>query len=312
VDWIKVNVETTSNDVDTVANILMDTGISGVEIIDAAERAAFLESTKRTWDYAEESLLQIDSDNAYVVFYVTKDAGGITLLEHAKSMLSPRLINVEQASDETWLNEWKKHFKPIRVGKIVIAPEWEDYVKENDDDIVFIIDPGTAFGTGQHQTTKLCIAAVEKWINPDNKVIDIGCGSGILSIISLLVGASYVYAIDIDPAGAIAATKRNAELNHINPSQLDVRAGDVISDAKARADAGSGYDTVVANIVADVIIPLASVATQLLKPGGLFITSGIIDERLNDVYNAFSNAGITVLETTNMEGWNSVVGQVNA
>jgi len=311
-EWIKVSVETTSNETETVTALLMQAGITGVEIIDATERAAFLESTKRTWDYAEESLLIVDSDKAYVVFYVTKDNNGTELLAQAKNLVAPRSINIEQTNDETWLNEWKKHFKPIRVGNVVIVPEWEEYIKENDSDIIFTIDPGTAFGTGQHQTTKLCVSAVEKWIKPGDKIIDVGCGSGILSIISLLVGANHVYAIDIDPAGAIAATKRNAELNPVDLSKLVIQAGDIISDAKARNDAGNGYDVVVANIVADVIIPLAPVAMQLLKPGGLFVTSGIIDERLDDVYNAFTQAGIIVLETKNMEGWNSVVGSANA
>ena len=311
-DWIKVSVETTNNDVETVITLLMQAGITGVEIIDATERAAFLESTKRTWDYADESLLVVDSDRAYVIFYVTKDDNGAELLEKATNLVAPRTVNIEQTNDETWLNEWKKHFKPIRIGNIVIVPEWEEYMKENDADIIFTIDPGTAFGTGQHQTTKLCVAAVEKWIKPGDKVIDVGCGSGILSIISLLIGANYVYAIDIDPAGAIAATRRNAELNPIDPTKLTIHAGDIISDENAKKDAGNNYDVVIANIVADVIIPLAPVAKQLLKPGGIFITSGIIDERISDVYAAFQKTNITVLETKNMEGWNSIVGSANA
>jgi len=313
-EWTKASIETTSPNVEIVTGILMSCGITGVEIIDAQERAQFLADRTSTWDYADEHLLVADSDKAYVVFYVTKDKNGEELLTQITNKLATfaeeTIIRKESANDETWLNEWKKHFKPIRIGKVIVVPEWETYVPENKHDIIFKIDPGTAFGTGQHQTTKLCTEAVQKWVKPEDRVIDIGCGSGILSIISLLLGASYVYAIDIDPAGAIAATKMNAELNPIDITKLDIASGDVISDENARDKAGKNYDVVIANIVADVIIPLAPVAKELLKPGGIFVTSGIITERLDDVLAAFQSAGVTVIDRHEMEGWNSIVGRV--
>jgi len=315
-EWTKVSIETTSQEVEAVTGILMSCGITGVEIIDPQERAQFLTTRTSTWDYADAHLLVAESDKAYVVFYVTKDKNGDELLAEITDRLTnfneQSIIRKESANDETWLNEWKKHFKPIRIGRVVVVPEWETFTPENKNDIIFTIDPGTAFGTGQHQTTKLCTEAIQKWVKPSDKVIDVGCGSGILSIIGLLLGASYVYAIDIDPAGAIAATKRNAELNPIDITKLEIAAGDVISDLTARSKAGKNYDVVIANIVADVIIPLAPVAVELLKPGGIFVTSGIISERLNDVLAAFQTAGITVIDKQEMEGWNSIVGRLDA
>ena len=315
-EWIKSSIETTSQGVDVVTYTLMECGISGVEIIDSKERAKYLNDTTRTWDYADESLLVADDDNAYVVFYVTDDGPGKNQLSSICDKLktienTPNIgtltLRTEQANDETWLNEWKKHFMPIHIGRIVVVPEWIDY-SPTPGEVIFKIDPGTAFGTGQHQTTQLCISAMEKQNLENKRVLDVGCGSGILSIISMLVGANYVCAIDIDPAGAIAATKNNAKLNPIDLNNIKVTAGDVITDPVARAEVGSHYDVVIANIVADVIIPLAPVVNLLGKPGGLFIASGIITERLEDVLNAFASANIRVIAQEEKEGWNSITG----
>jgi len=316
-EWIKTSIETTSAGVDAVTGILMNCGISGVEIIDSQERARFFADSTRTWDFADEALLTPDSESAFVVFYVTKDKAGSEQLQQVAEVLQATpgdygtlTMRQESANDETWLNEWKKHFTPIRLGRIVIVPEWVEYKKEPED-IVFIIDPGTAFGTGQHQTTQLCINALQKHVQPNSRVLDIGCGSGILSIISLLMDASYVCAIDIDPAGAIAATKRNAELNPIDLSHLKVLSGDVITDFAARSNVGTGYDLVVANIVADVIIPLTPLVNGF-APGKKFIASGIITDRLAEVQQVFFNAGYNIVEEEEMDGWHCIVGVANA
>ena len=321
-EWIKTSIETTSPGVEAVTGALMSCGITGVEIIDSQERARYFADSTRTWDYADESLMAADSDCAYVVFYVTHNAAGSRLLADIKESLAQLAadksldigtltLRQESANDETWLHEWKKHFKPIKIGRIVVVPEWVEYTPENGD-VVFTIDPGSAFGTGQHQTTQLCIDALQKWVNPGDSVLDIGCGSGILSIISLLLGASHVCAIDIDPAGAIAATKKNAALNPVDLSLLKVLSGDVLTDAAVRQSIGSGYNVVVANIVADVVIPLAPFAGTFAKPGGLFIASGIISDRLGEVLAAFTTAGITVLGQKELEGWHCVAGRTNA
>lgn len=307
--WIKASIKTTSDNIELVTGILMTCGINSVEIIDAQERAQYFASHTRNWDYADESLLIADTDYAYVVFYVTEDVAGKQLLETVRERIDTLPLNIESTNDETWLNEWKKHFKPIRIGRIIIVPEWEDFTPQ-DNDIVFTIDPGSAFGTGQHQTTQLCISALQKQVIPGDRILDIGCGSGILSIISLLLKASFVCAIDIDPAGAIAATKNNAKLNPININSLEVLSGDILSDETVRKNVGTGYDVVVANIVADVIIPLAPLANNLAKAGGLFIASGIIGERLDEVKAAFTNNKIEIIAHEELEDWNCVVGRV--
>jgi len=320
-EWTKTSIETTSQGIETVTGILMSFGINGVEIIDSIERARYFADNTRMWDYADESLLITDNDDcAYVVFYVTKDRAGDRLLEQVKKRfenlvqsglaLGSLKMCQEFANDETWLHEWKKHFVPIRIERVVIVPEWVEYQAQAEE-IIFRIDPGSAFGTGQHQTTQLCISVLQKWITLQDNVLDIGCGSGILSIISLLLGAGYVCAIDIDPAGAIAATKKNAELNPINLDLMNVLSGDVLTDADIRQTIGGGYNIVVANIVADVIIPLASIVNSFTKRG-LFIASGIITDRLNDVRNAFEDAGINILDEKELEGWHCLVGRINA
>ena len=312
-EWIKSSIETTSESVEAVTGLLMSCGINGVEIIDAYERARYFASHTRNWDYADESLLIADTDRAYVVFYVTADTAGEELLAQVKSRiansdLSDLQLRHESANDETWLHEWKKHFKPIRIGRVVVVPEWEEYSK-NEDDVVFVIDPGSAFGTGQHQTTQLCIDALQKWVNTGDKLLDLGCGSGILSIIALLLGASSAYAIDIDPAGAIAATKKNAELNPVDLGALTIAAGDVLTEQTVREAVGGGYDIIVANIVADVIVPLMPLAGTFVREGGIFIASGIITERLDEVLAAFEHGGMNVVAQSELEGWHCIIGR---
>jgi ribosomal protein L11 methyltransferase len=323
-EWLKVSIETTGVGVELITGALLCCGVSSLEIIDSQDRARFFLSNTRTWDYADETLLISDTNCAYVIFYVTNDDSGNNLLENVKARLQnlssdssltdigSLIIRQEFANDETWLNEWKKYFKPIHIGRVVVVPEWEEHMTTDVNSIIFKIDPGSAFGTGQHQTTQLCINALQKWLKANDKVLDIGCGSGILSIISLLLSASYVCAIDIDPAGAIAATKKNAKLNPVNLQLLEVLSGDVLTDSAARENVGSGYDIVVANIVADVIIPLTRIVKTFAKTGGLFIASGIIDERLSEVLDAFLASKIEILAQEEMENWYCIVGQVYA
>jgi len=314
-EWIKASIKTAGDAVENITGLLMMCGITGVEIIDAQERARFFAEHTRNWDYADESLLVADSNFAYVIFYVTNDNAGTGLLndiaEKLKAHDTSATLTKESTNDETWLNEWKKHFKPIKLGRIVVVPEWEHYQPQANE-VVFTIDPGTAFGTGQHQTTQLCINALQRWVRTGDKLLDIGCGSGILSIIGLLLGASYVYAIDVDPAGAIAATKKNAKLNPVNLNLLTVAAGDVLTNESVKANVGNGYDVTVANIVADVIIPLAPLSREFTKTDGLFIASGIITARLPEVLSAFATGGLAIISQEELEGWHCIVGKYNA
>jgi len=331
-EWTKVFIQTTTFGTEIVMGVLLSLGVLGVEIVDPRERANYLEGITRTWDYVDESLMESgnNKDEATVIFYVTTDEHGLTLInkifdklelvrsdfEHESNTLESLIIKTESTDDDNWLHEWKKHFKPFDIGNVVIVPEWEEY-EQTGDEIIFKIDPGTAFGTGQHETTKLCVLSLQEYVKPNDSILDIGCGSGILSCVSLLLGAKLAFACDIDPAGAISATKRNANLNgiecvsnEINAKGLVLQAGDILSDKvllnqiKQRK-----YDVVVANIVADVIIELLPLLPELLKPNGYFISSGIIDERLDDVIKSFTDNGVAIEDTILLDSWCCVVGR---
>ena len=320
-EWTKVFVETTSLGTEIVAGVLISNGILGMEVIDPGERVRHLIETKRVWDYADEALMTIASDDTHVVFYVTKDAAGDALIDNVRNELEPfksepdygsMKLFLESADDAAWLNEWKKFFKPIHVGRVVIVPEWEEY-ESSDGEVIFTIDPGSAFGTGQHETTKLCIMALQDLVRPGDAVLDIGCGSGVLSIISLLLGADSVFACDIDPSGAIAATKRNTALNPVDASRIQIHAGDAVSDSELLAKISEKkYDIIVINIVADVIMSLLPIVRDLLKLNSVFILSGIIDERLQDVVDTCKENDISVREEKLLDGWACVVAKPNA
>jgi len=312
-EWMRVQVQTTPLGAEIVADVLLGRGVAGTEVVNAGERVRHLTETAASWDYAEDGLLEVNSDDVYVIFYVAKDENGAVLLEDVRQDiaklqsagmdLGELTMSTESANDETWLNEWKKHFKPLHIEKIVVVPEWETYAPV-DGEIVFRIDPGSAFGTGQHQTTRLCILAMQAYLQGGEAVLDVGCGSGILSIVALLLGAENVLACDIDPAGAIAATKANAQLNGIASNRLQIRAGDALSDEVLRDEISAvSFDLIVANIVADVVIGLVPFVKNLLTQGGVFIASGIIDERGDDVRRAFAENEMKILQTFELDGW---------
>jgi len=326
-EWTKVFIQTTTIGTEVVMGVLLSSGVLGVEIVDPRERVNYLEGITRIWDYVDESLLDLGNhqEQAHVIFYVTKNEEGIALVKEIReklelvrndfgndsSTLGSLSIKTELTDDENWLHEWKKHFKPIEIDKVVIVPEWEEY-EYTDDKVIFKIDPGTAFGTGQHQTTQLCVRALQHYIKHNDIVLDIGCGSGILSCISILLGAKSANACDIDPAGAISATIRNALLNDIKINEkLIVSAGDILSDELLQFTIKQQkYEIVVANIVADVIIELLPQIPEILAPNGYFISSGIIDERLNDVIRAYKDNGLRVVGNSLLEGWCCVVGRL--
>ena len=317
-EWTKAIIKTSCKNSEVISALLIDLGIFGTEIIDPNERSSVLSGSSNHWDYVDDSLLQpyTGGDEVTIIFYLGTDKDSLHLLEHVQSALTkqsfeaastPTSLTTEIVNDEDWLHEWKNYYHPIQIGRVLIVPEWEALPKKGDDIVSFTINPGSAFGTGQHATTALCIDALQKIICSKDTILDIGCGSGILSIISLLLGAKEAIGVDIDPA-AVETTKRNASLNPIPLDSLNILTGDILTCANLQSIIRQRkFNIVIANIVADIIIDLMPFVSHILIKEGVFISSGIISERLDDVLKSFSAAGFSIIETKEAEGWYCVV-----
>lgn len=323
--WTKMALTTTAEAEDLVINLLSELGIDGVEISD---NIPITEEEKKKMFIDILPELDESDRTAVISFYLEENENKEELIRSIEAGLDDLrdfvevgsgTIEVSETEDKDWINNWKEFFKPFRVDDtIVIKPTWETLEEQNEGDIVIDIDPGVAFGTGSHETTKLCILNIKKYLSQGDKVLDVGCGSGILSIISLKLGANQVAATDIDP-NAVTAAHENAEVNHIkacdsldeldvNGNQMAIFAGDIISDTDFRVSLGvESYDLVVANILADVIIPLSCVIAQNMKPGAYFISSGIIDMKKEEVRKALLANSFEIVEETKMNDWNSFV-----
>ena len=313
-DWLKSTIVTTSEGTEVVTAMLMDIGINEVQIDDVFDLKNFIENNEDKWDYIDEELMAKAPGDASVTFYIPdNDRAGETLSSVKGGIAKLKVdfgsdfgtfeLETGIVSDESWLNEWKKHYKPFEIGeKIVICPEWESY-ENTAGKIVLTINPAHVFGTGLHQTTQLCVHQLEKRINAADKVLDFGTGSGILSIAAMLLGAGESLAIDLDPE-AINIAYENARLNGINKERYTVLSGNIITDEKLQSSIGDGkYEVIVANIVADVIIAIVPLAAAKIKKGGVFIASGIIKERLEDVCAALNAAGFDIIETAVIDEW---------
>ena len=314
-EWTEVSIFTSTVGIDFVCDMLSSLGITGAVIEDETDFVSFLEENTKYWDYVDDELIEEKKQETRVKIYLEKNeelSDKISLIKDGLAILKSRDeeslwgrldIETDSLSEEDWANNWKQFFHPIEVGKkILIQPEWEPLESETDR-IVFTVNPGMTFGTGTHHTTKLCIEELEGAIDETTDVLDLGCGSGILSIISLLLGAKEAWAVDIDPACEHVA-KENASLNGVDISKYHIYSGDVTSD-KALFEKLSvrKYDVIVANIVADVIIALVPTVKKLIKDGGTFVCSGIIEERLSDVLSAFSEGGVSVKHSSKAGGW---------
>lgn len=318
-DWIKLSVSTTTEGIEVVCAVLMEQGIAGVEIDDCTDFHNFLENNRDKWDYVDEELLKAHETGSFVSFYLTDDADGretLSLVKDALTALSLQDTDGEYGTleisgtnmkEEDWSENWKQYFKPLEVGdKILILPEWEKIDKPTDR-TVFTVNPGMSFGTGAHHTTQLCIKAMEKHLKNGMTVLDLGCGSGILSIISLLLGAEHATAVDIDE-NAVKIAIENAEKNNIDLSKYRTMAGNVTCDKELFLQISDRkYDIVLANIVADVIIGIRDIVPQFLKDDGIYITSGIIEERLIDVKNAYKESEFAPVSEEHQGGWVSLV-----
>ena len=320
-EWIEAAVETVSDGVEIVTAALMEVGISGLQVEDDFAMRMFLETNTGQWDYADEALLNAEKGAACVKFYVTADANGHeqiaavraalhTLRETEEADLVGSLVlTANSVNDEDWIDNWKKYYKPFKIGEnIVIRPIWEDY-EAAADELVFTINPGHVFGTGLHQSTRLCIGALERLVQTGGSVLDIGCGSGILSILALMLGAKDALAVDIEPS-AVDIAYENAAMNGIGKAQYTVLSGNLLAEEKLHARiAEKQYDVVVANIVADVIVALAPIVPAMLAGNGLFISSGIIKERVPDVLAALASNGFEHLDTYISDEWVCVVAR---
>ncbi|MEG2583569.1 MAG: 50S ribosomal protein L11 methyltransferase [Oscillospiraceae bacterium] len=318
-DWIKVVIATTAAGIDPVCGTLMNIGICGVEISDKDDFENFLDNNRKYWDYVDEELERLKDADTTITLYVGNDAEGMEQLSSVRSAMlglknfdeihqyGSLNIDIQNVKDEDWSENWKKYFKPIEVGeKILIQPEWEKLNKPTDR-TVFTVNPGMTFGTGSHRSTRFCIEEIEKYIRTGDSVLDLGCGSGILSIIAMLLGAGSADAVDID-ANAVDVAYANLKLNHVPPDNYKVYAGDIISDDSLREKFGT-YDLVIANIVADVIIALSGFVRKFMKPNGIFICSGIIIERVEEVLEALNSAGFEIIEVRKDKEWAAITAK---
>ena len=312
-DWMEVHIQTSHDGLETVEAFLSGLGIDGVVIDDETEFHEFLEENRKCWDYVDEELLKKEAGACRVTFYLEKTEDGFSRLAQVRMALAdfkaahpecaPLLMTLDELKEEDWAFGWQKYYKPMEIGRrLLVVPEWEKNTVDCGGRVPLILDPGLAFGTGSHATTQLCLQALEKTVRPGGRVLDLGCGSGILSIAALKLGAESAQAVDIDEK-CLNVAYENAALNGIGRDRYTVRVGDVLSDEALRTELGGGYDIVVANIVADVILGLAPTVRQFLKPGGQFLCSGIIDDRAVEVADGLRRCGWAILETREESGW---------
>lgn len=315
--WNKFRLKTTTESEDIVSSMLMDLGIQGIEIEDKIP----LTQSDREQMFVD-ILPEIEADDgvAYISFYLEEDEDKEEVLANVKKELEEMraytnvgacTIEESQTEDVDWVNNWKQYFHQFYVDDVLIIPSWEDVKPEDEDKMIIHIDPGTAFGTGMHETTQLCIRQIRKYVTPDTTILDVGCGSGILGMLALKFGAKYSVGTDLDPC-AIDATYENMEVNGITKDQYEVMIGNIIDDKEVQDKVGyEKYDIVVANILADVLVPLTPVILHQLKTGGIYITSGIIDAKEETVVEAVKEAGLEVLEVTYQGEWVSVTARKN-
>lgn len=306
-EWIKTTIYSTPEGIDPVCGRLYNCGVVGTEIEDFDDFNDFLENNKQYWDYVDDELIESKKGETKIICYISDTPEGMETLIDIKNSLAELKsfdtegefgrLEIEQTvlNEEDWANNWKKYFHPIEIGEnLLICPEWE--VVEDASKTVFKINPGMTFGTGSHHTTRLCIQELEKYISNGCCVADLGCGSGILSVISLMLGASHATAVDID-SNAVDIAYENAARNNVDRDNYRVLAGNVLQDADIiDIISDRKYDVVCANIVADVIIGLLPFVETILDENGIFITSGIIMDRKEDVLEALSDKGLLVID----------------
>ena len=315
--WNKFRLKTTTEAEDIVSSMLMDLGIQGVEIED---KVPLTQSDKEQMFVDILPEIEADDGVAYLGFYLEPEEDKEKILSEIRQELQEMssYLNVgecrieeSETEDVDWVNNWKQYFHQFYVDDILIIPSWENVKPEDSDKMVIHIDPGTAFGTGMHETTQLCIRQIRKYVTEGTRILDVGCGSGILGMLALKFGAAYSVGTDLDPC-AIEATYENMEVNGISKERYEVMIGNIIDDKEVQDKVGYGcYDIVAANILADVLVQLTPVIVNQLKSGGIYITSGIIDDKEQTVVDAVKAAGLEVLDVTYQGEWVCVTARKN-
>ncbi len=324
--WVKFKIKTLTEAEDIIISTLYDIGLEGAQIEDKVPLTA-AEKEQMFVDILPET--EEDDGVAYLSFFVEEKDGGmlevngenVTAEEILRQVekeledlrafmdIGEGTVSVDETEDIDWINNWKEYFHQFYIDDILVIPSWEEVKEEDGDKMILHIDPGTAFGTGMHETTQLCIRQLRKHITEDTKLLDVGTGSGILSILSLMFGAKEAAGTDLDPC-AVEAVAENKKANHIPDDQFRVLTGNLITEKEVQDQIGyECYDIVVANILADVLVALTPVVVDCLKPGGIYITSGIIDEKEGVVAEAVRKAGMEVIETTYQGEWVSITAR---
>ena len=313
--WNKFTLKTRSEVEDIVISTLADVGIEGVEIQD---KQPLTESDKQQMFVDIMPDIPDDDGIAYLNFYLDVDEDKEKVLADVRAALAEMqefldlgecTITESETEDKDWVNNWKQYFKQFYVDDILIIPSWEEVKPEDRDKMIIHIDPGTAFGTGMHETTQLCIRQLKKYVTKDTELLDVGTGSGILSIIALKLGARHAVGTDLDPC-AVPAVEENKEVNGIPVEAFDMMIGNIIDDKEVQDKVGyEKYDIVTANILADVLVPLTPVIVHQMKPGAVYITSGILDVKEEVVKEAVVAAGLEVVEVTHQGEWVSVTAR---
>lgn len=317
-NWTEAEIYTSTEGIDILCASLLDIGIKGFAIKDSEDFNKFLENKDGKWDYIDGDLMGLKNCETSVTVYLPDNSQGTEMLISLKQLLNRmkerdcsgswgRLeFEIKSVKEEDWANNWKQYFKPLKVGeKLLVKPSWEEY-DGSDSRTILEIDPASSFGTGQHNTTKLCLELLEKAVKGGERILDLGCGSGILSIGGILLGANEATAVDIEE-NAVATALENAVKNNISMEDYHAYCGDIISDTDLREKIGSGYDIITANIVGDVLIAMSTLFRSFLKPESILIISGIIRERKSEVVDYVVEAGFEVIEEAEGDGWAAVM-----
>ncbi|MBR3607548.1 MAG: 50S ribosomal protein L11 methyltransferase [Lachnospiraceae bacterium] len=317
--WTKIQIKTITEAEDIIISTLYDIGLEGAQIEDKIPLTP-LEKEQMCVDIMPQA--ESDDGIAYLNFFV-EEASPEKIEELVKEVeeqleelrqfmdIGEGSITLSETEDLDWINNWKKYFHQFYIDDILVVPSWEEVKEEDRDKTILHIDPGTAFGTGMHETTQLCIRQLRKYITPETKLLDVGTGSGILAILSLMFGAKKAVGTDLDPC-ALEAVKENSLVNGIDPKDFTMMIGNIITEKEVQDQVGyECYDIVVANILADVLVPLTPVIVNQMKKGGVYITSGIIDDKEETVVEAVKAAGLKVLEVTYQGEWVSVTARKN-